>query len=765
MILLELELENFKQFRGKHVFNPTPSGVIGIIGTNGAGKTTLFEAIEWCLYQPREIRSDEIPPRGEDSGRPRVRLRLANPHTGATFEIERILKKTAATAEIVEIGPDGERTVLATGSTTVSGYTASRLIGLEHKAFVATFFTRQKELSFFGALKPTDRRREVGRLLGLETIRTAQERIAEERTAKRNVSSALLSQYDHESGQRDFAAEKAAAFQRLSEIDVQIAEQSAALITAEAEYRDASNQRSALVEKREAALRVKSERDQCELKVRQAASAIEAATRELERIADMEKERPSLVELSNRVEAIGSEVLRLELAKEQSGRLASLVQQRKQIAQDQLRTREAVQAATQVGFPAWEGRSLREEDDLGWIERLLGSAQSVDARATEVRLNGLTKLLEVQTAVRTADQNLERYQTGINQLHDKVAVLLAEGEPDVREKRVNEVRDEAQRTNVVHLASIGALRSALAELTAITRHDHANLEGTVCPTCLRTFTPEELEQSRLQLERRADEHRAQIANLEAESGRLQARMAVCDADLKAFRQIRDELLTLRERITNGEKTIADVRSNREMLCSSQGELASLHSHPEIVTDDELVEIKRNLSVERSVETARAVLEQARESLKQLAARDAELAGAIDAMGTVQFDAAQLRQARADQDKARSAIERLRYLDEMQERAPEHHRTILEATGERDSAAADIVRLDEQLVDAPLDIAFLDRAEMNVDRFRQNVQAVQSRIEFQRRARQDVDRDLTQIDYGRKQARCNRVAGRDGQSRI
>ncbi len=719
MILLELEIENFKQFRGKHVFNPTPNGVVGIIGTNGAGKTTLFEAIEWCLYQPREIRSDEIPPRGEDSGRPRVRLRLANPHTGATFEIERILKKTAATAEIVEIGPDGERTVLATGSTTVSGYTASRLIGLEHKAFVATFFTRQKELSFFGALKPTDRRREVGRLLGLETIRTAQERIAEERTAKRNVSSALLSQYDHESGQRDFAAEKAAAFQRLSEIDVQIAEQSAALITAEAEYRDASNQRSALVEKREAALRVKSERDQCELKLRQAESAIEAANRELQRIAEIEKERPSLVELASRVEAIGSEVLRLELAKEQSDRLASLVQQRKQIAQDQIRTREAVQAATQVGFPAWEGRSLREEDDLSWIERLLGSAQSVDARATEARLSGLTKLLEVQTSVRTADQNLERYQTGIKQLHDKVAVLLAEGEPDVRERSVSEVRDEAQRTNVTHLASIGALRTALADLTQITRHDHANLDGTVCPTCLRTFTPEELEQSRIQLERRAAEHHAQIANLEAETGRLQARMAACDADLKAIRQIREELLTLRERITNGEKTIADVRSNRDLLLSTQVELASTHSHPEIVTDDELVELKRTLGVERSVETARAVLDQARGSLKQLAARDAELAGAIESMGPIQFDPAQLSQARADQDKARSAIERLRYLDQMQERAPEHHQTIVTATSERDTASADIVRLDELLVDAPLDIAFLDRADMNLDRCRQN----------------------------------------------
>lgn len=40
MILVELEIENYKQFAGLHRFAPQPSGVVGIIGANGAGKTT-----------------------------------------------------------------------------------------------------------------------------------------------------------------------------------------------------------------------------------------------------------------------------------------------------------------------------------------------------------------------------------------------------------------------------------------------------------------------------------------------------------------------------------------------------------------------------------------------------------------------------------------------------------------------------------------------------------------------------------------------------
>ena len=223
MILLELEIEDYKQFRGKHLFTPTTEGVVGIIGSNGAGKTTLFEAIEWCLYQPREIKSDEIPPRDAQERKPRVRIRFANPHTGATWEIERTQKKTGASAEIRQIDDSGT-SIVATGSTTVSNYTATKLIGLEHKAFVATFFTRQKELSFFGALKPTDRRREVGRLLGLETIRNAQELIAEERRAKVTAYQGYLAQYQADSGQRDFDEERAAKNEELTGVDQQLTE-------------------------------------------------------------------------------------------------------------------------------------------------------------------------------------------------------------------------------------------------------------------------------------------------------------------------------------------------------------------------------------------------------------------------------------------------------------------------------------------------------------------------------------------------------------
>jgi exonuclease SbcC len=204
VILAELEIDDFKQFAGNHRFEPSPDGIIGVIGQNGVGKTTLFEAIEWCLYQPREISNDEVWPRGRVA-KPRVKVVLHDLESDVRYVVERTLRRGGATAEIYR--EDTPETRITHGSRQVSDYVARHLIGLSHRAFVSTFFTRQKELTFFGNLKETDRRREVGRLLGLETIRDAQQLISDEKNRAASEAKVLRAQHEDQSRDRDFAAE------------------------------------------------------------------------------------------------------------------------------------------------------------------------------------------------------------------------------------------------------------------------------------------------------------------------------------------------------------------------------------------------------------------------------------------------------------------------------------------------------------------------------------------------------------------------------
>ena len=99
MILAELFIQNYKQYAGEHRIEPPAQGIVAVIGANGVGKTTLFEAIEWCLYNPREIENAEVPPRG-GVGQTRVRVVLEDPRDGIRYVIERSLKRGVANGEV-----------------------------------------------------------------------------------------------------------------------------------------------------------------------------------------------------------------------------------------------------------------------------------------------------------------------------------------------------------------------------------------------------------------------------------------------------------------------------------------------------------------------------------------------------------------------------------------------------------------------------------------------------------------------------------------
>ena len=192
MIICSLEIENYKQYAGHHLIDFPEQGIVSVTGPNGAGKTTLFEAIEWALYNPNAIPLATIPPH-DGVGHTTVSVTLQDPVDGVRYVVQRELRKKATRAEIYREDNPGEPIVQ--GTRDVTRYVTRHLIGLPHDAFVSTFFTRQKELHFFGDRSDTKRRTEVARLLGLEAVRDAQTLIGEERTAARNEASMRRSEH------------------------------------------------------------------------------------------------------------------------------------------------------------------------------------------------------------------------------------------------------------------------------------------------------------------------------------------------------------------------------------------------------------------------------------------------------------------------------------------------------------------------------------------------------------------------------------------
>ena len=430
MILVELEIEDFKQFAGKHTFVPSPEGIVAVIGHNGAGKTTLFEAIEWCLYQPREIGAAEIPPRGRVA-KPRVRLTLQNPETGVRWVVERWQSKSrVADAEIYREDEPEKRIVQ--GSKSTSEYVAKTLIGLSHRAFVSTFFTRQKELTFFGDLKETDRRREVGRLLGMETIREAQKSIGEERATVQQRSKALELQGNEANADRDFDAELVTANTAIDNAVETQARSLAGHQQSESAHVAARVELDRLgeLERQDAACRAQLERVDGD--VRAATAKKLTVEAELLRMDESAAERARLVGVAKLADERRSAVQAFELAKERYQNLLRLrtdcdraVNGLIEIGKELRKTLAAVPAGAPVG---WDWNDSIEAPAIA-AKRLAALASGADAQAIEAECASLTRAADLDAAVTRSRSVLTRYNEVLASIVAERDGILAAGDP------------------------------------------------------------------------------------------------------------------------------------------------------------------------------------------------------------------------------------------------------------------------------------------------------------------------------------------------
>lgn len=179
-----LRLVNFRQHADTELV--LGAGLTGIIGPNGAGKTTLLEAIAWALYgMPAARGSRETIRRRSAEGRAQVRVELdftLGPHH---FRVERGLNQAS-------LYQDADPSPVANSLQAVTEK-VSRLLGMTREEFFNTYFTGQKELAVMAAMSPGERAQFLSRVLGYERLRTAQDRLKEQRGALRGRVQALES--------------------------------------------------------------------------------------------------------------------------------------------------------------------------------------------------------------------------------------------------------------------------------------------------------------------------------------------------------------------------------------------------------------------------------------------------------------------------------------------------------------------------------------------------------------------------------------------
>lgn len=693
MILVELDIENYKQYAGHHRIEFPSEGAVGIIGDNGAGKTTLFEAIEWCLYNPREIPNDELSPRG-GVGDTKVTLTLEDPREQIRYVIERIRRRRGVDAEIYR--QDQPDILIVKGTRDVTDFVTHRLIGLSHRAFVSTFFTRQKELTFFGNLRDTERRREVAQLLGFETIRAAQAIIGDERTVARNDYQALARQYEDETNQRDLAVALAAAG---AAIAAAVAAEEGAL--REVESSDAAHQASRQelerlvnLERQHAVASQTIERLSGDLRTAQANRRNAAAN--LDRLTNLDRDRVQLLPVVETLPAIREAVL-THVASQRQFQQAKTLSDTVNRARADLNTISARAVRSVEGAPsdiaAWRWSDDDADAPAAGLDRLLDVIGALDPAAEARSAESLRDLAQLVAQHDAANKKLASFQERLAQRIREVDELLASGDPRQDRTRLESTCTTARQAEQAATIAAKQLAGRQAELEQTVVAILAAAKEPECPTCHRPLSQREADLAitplRAQIEGFAAEQTAHLAAAK------RARDDVANAE-HLLKQTIAQIAKLEEierKRDLGTDLVKEAASDLDRLRDACVEALGALNRTGFPAPSEVQAAAHRSEAIRDMVAQQPTIISLREQFESASRQQTEAAAELDAIGQVTYDPVQHKAAEEALSAAQAAEARLAQIDRELANRPayENQRATAEAnaariTGELEAAS-------------------------------------------------------------------------------
>ncbi len=710
MRLIEVELENYKHYAGTHVFRPGEKAMVAIVGQNGAGKTTLFEAIEWCLYNPSHIKNDSLTPRVQ-GGKPRVRVVLEDVAHGITYEIERSYKGGSTKAEIYRL--DRPESPLVQGTRQVTDYVTRELTGLPHAAFVSTFFTKQKELSFFGDMGATERREQVGRLLGLETIRVAQKSIGEKRTRKLAEAKVKRDQYEEQTRGVDFAAERA-------RLDAIIADQTAQRDAARTEVESRKRETAAASAVRDAAQRryaanaelLRSlERvdgdsrrfEEMRITAQRDLAAIDGAALEIGRQQTEAANEPALRALLERHE---TEKQKAETADRLTKELDRLLIERQSLVSvlppsgGAPGTGDAptVAAATAL-IPAFDAE----------IARLAG----IDLAAMRHRLEVARQLLGLDEQRSSAKTKLDKMEALADDLRRQVEKLVADGLPAERLKAIQNERAELQQGASAAMSVAAQTELRARQLRTLEQSLRSSEFGELCPTCARPFQPGEamatLDALGEQVRLLDEEIRAERATGERLTQRA-AGLVTVEKQLSAEAELYQNLTG---RLENGRGVI---KTQQDELDTFEHELALRlrdAGESQVPAREQIDQLDRAAQQADAECALRPRLEMARERLIGTIQQQQTIEEHLRSFGPIAYDQVAHNRDYAAWATARDAVARIEELGKQVAQRPDREAALAHSVTQLATLAAERARLDAEIVTLAFDPEELEQANRGV----------------------------------------------------
>ncbi len=204
MIFKRLKLRNFKSYANE-IIN-FDKGITVIVGENGAGKSSIFEAISFALFKQHTAGKLNDLVRNNTEN---MSVELDFVSRGKEYRIIRDKTKSKTASRLLtKTSSDGEFMSLCSGEKEVSSAVQS-ILDMDANLFLNAIYVRQGEIAELVDKQPAEKKRLIGRLLGLDSLETAWKNLSplineyenklSEIKGKLYSKSALQDEYDEKS--------------------------------------------------------------------------------------------------------------------------------------------------------------------------------------------------------------------------------------------------------------------------------------------------------------------------------------------------------------------------------------------------------------------------------------------------------------------------------------------------------------------------------------------------------------------------------------
>ena len=185
MIFKRLRLNNFKSYSNELI--KFDKGITVIVGENGAGKSSIFEAISFALFKQHTAdKMGDLVRNNTDN----MSVELDFISRGKEYRIIRDKSKSKSSSRLLtKTSSNSEFMSLCSGDKEVSRY-VQEILDMDANLFLNAIYVRQGEIAGLVDQQPADKKRLIGKLLGIDSLETAW----------RNLSP-LISEYETKSAE------------------------------------------------------------------------------------------------------------------------------------------------------------------------------------------------------------------------------------------------------------------------------------------------------------------------------------------------------------------------------------------------------------------------------------------------------------------------------------------------------------------------------------------------------------------------------------